>query len=436
MQTIWLLFGCLVHSILVYCQEQQSNSTLTSSSNGLTGRFLHITDIHVDPNYLVGSSPKQHCHRKSDRAHKNTAGRFGALSTKCDSPLALVDASFKFMKESLQDIDFIIYTGDTARHDRDDELSRTETDVLEDHKTVVQFFKNAFNIPTIKLIPTIGNNDAVEHDNIMTTSSIYKSLETIWEPLQLSLNDTFPTGGYFMQNDIVPGLRIMNLNSMFFFNKNMAVQGCDRKDSPGAIQMAWIKEKLELAKKDKVMVYIMGHVPPYHDDGSPLFTPSCLSQYFHLIGMYGDIIAGHFTGHTNNDVLTAIVSNNNTFEAIPAIPDKNNLRTLNVGPVSTMLFNAPSIIPVNNPAIRVYHYETMEGKEHPVGTILDWDQYYVDLNKANRNGNVVYELEYRASQLYGVKRFDAQGISRAFKQLRVNTVARHNYTRYTTVSKF
>jgi hypothetical protein len=238
---------------------------------------------------------------------------------------------------------------------------------------------------TIQQIPTLGNNDGTEHNILRSTSSIYSSLESIWKPLGLSLNDTFPTGGYFMQNDVVPGLRIMNINSMFFFYKNTAVEGCDKEGSPGAIQLAWIKTKLELAKKDNVMVYIMGHVPPYHDDGSPIFTPSCLSQYFNLIGRYGDVIAGHFTGHTNSkglkkkggdvcmmtqfktrhtdDVLTAVVANNGTFEAIPAIPIKNNLRTLHVGQISSMFFNAPSIIPVNNPAIRVYQYQTAPGKE-------------------------------------------------------------------------
>lgn len=70
-----------------------------------------------------------------------------------------------------------------------------------------------------------------------------------------------------------------------------------------------------------------------------------------------------------------------------------------------------------------------------MGTILDWNQYYVDLEKANKKGTVKYELEYRASKLYGVNRFDTQGISRAFKQLRVNKAARQEYSDYVTVSR-
>ncbi|KAI8342778.1 Metallo-dependent phosphatase-like protein [Chlamydoabsidia padenii] len=426
MKVSFLYAGIITTLVLpVLCQNTKSKS--------LTGKFLHITDIHVDPNYLAGSSPKKYCHRKSKKSSKNTAGKFGALHTDCDSPIALVDASFKFMKESLQDIDFIIYTGDTARHDRDDKIERKKSDVLDDHKTVVNYFKKTYDVSTIKLIPTIGNNDADEHNDLTPKSSIYKSLESIWKPFDLNLGDTFHKGGYFVQDDVVPGLRILNVNSMFFFKKNDAVKGCDKSGSPGGDQIKWIKKSLEAAKKDNVMVYVMGHVPPNDDDGSALFTSACYDQYYNLLGEYGDIIAGHFTGHTNNDMLTAVVPNGKSYKPVPAT--KNNLKNLKVGKVSTMLFNAPSIIPVNNPAIRVYEYETGHGKQHPVGTILDWKQYYVDLDKANKRGTVKYELEYQASKLYGVNKFDTQGISRAFKQLRVNKTARQEYSDYVTVSR-
>ncbi|CAO3594946.1 unnamed protein product [Absidia cylindrospora] len=288
-------------SILEKSQHEghEVNTTIINAKP-LSGKFLHITDIHVDPNYLPGSSPKKHCHRKSKHYEKNTAGKFGTLSSACDSPLSLVDASFQFMKESLQDIDFIIYTGDTSRHDRDSDLRRTEVDILEDHKTVVHYFKKAYDVSSIKLIPTIGNNDAIEHNDVTKSSTIYKTLEALWEPFGLNLDDNFKTGGYFIQDDVIPGLRIININSMFFFKKNIAISTCDQMDSPGSIQMVWIKEKLELAKKDNMMVYIMGHVPPNDDDGELLFTASCHSQYYQLLGEYGDIIAGHFTGHTNS----------------------------------------------------------------------------------------------------------------------------------------
>ncbi|RUS33564.1 hypothetical protein BC938DRAFT_471101 [Jimgerdemannia flammicorona] len=58
------------------------------------GKFLYVTDIHVDPTYLEGSDPKQLCHRISNLASNNTTGVYGALGTDCDSPIPLVMAYF------------------------------------------------------------------------------------------------------------------------------------------------------------------------------------------------------------------------------------------------------------------------------------------------------------------------------------------------------
>lgn len=70
----------------------------------------------MDPYYLIGSDPETLCHRNSGNSSFDQVGTFGALGTLCDSPMSLVDATFEFLKKHVQDIDFIIYTGDTVRH--------------------------------------------------------------------------------------------------------------------------------------------------------------------------------------------------------------------------------------------------------------------------------------------------------------------------------
>lgn len=97
------------------------------------------------------------------------------------------------------------------------------------------------------------------------------------------------------------------------------------------------------------------------------------------------------------------------------------------------LFNAPSIIPVHNPALRVYTYDT-EGKDYPFGTIRDWEQYYVDLKKANKKRSVKYQLEYKASELYNVDHFDGPGIGQAISYISRNKSARKLYKKYANVS--
>jgi hypothetical protein len=70
-------------------------------------------DIHLDPYYVKGADKDNYCH--SGSGHSKT-GTFGALGTKCDSPIPLVNATFAFLQNNVQDIDFILYTGDTVRH--------------------------------------------------------------------------------------------------------------------------------------------------------------------------------------------------------------------------------------------------------------------------------------------------------------------------------
>jgi hypothetical protein len=104
-----------------------------------------------------------------------------------------------------------------------------------------------------------------------------------------------------------------------------------------------------------------------------------------------------------------------------------------LGKATVGLFNAPSIIPVNNPALRVYTYDT-DGKDYPFGTIRDWDQYYIDLQKANNGGKAEFELEYSASKLYGVDHFDGAGIGEAILNVSSDKKTRKTYKKYTNVS--
>ncbi|CAG8805739.1 11433_t:CDS:2, partial [Dentiscutata erythropus] len=68
-------------------------------------KFLHIADLHVDPYYLELSDPTSFCHHYSPNSILNIAGN----------------------------IDLIVYTGDSVRHDKDKSFKRTEEQVLDGH---------------------------------------------------------------------------------------------------------------------------------------------------------------------------------------------------------------------------------------------------------------------------------------------------------------
>ncbi|RUP52291.1 hypothetical protein BC936DRAFT_148689 [Jimgerdemannia flammicorona] len=271
-------------------------------------KFLHVTDIHVDTTYLEGSDPKQLCHRVSDLASNNTTGVYGALGTDCDSPISLVESSFGFMRKHLQNIDFIIYTGtsnlwkslscthyrieipatdividftivqaiqpvigqmeqilivaltNNVRYsqDRDVVVLRTSTDVLSDHKMIVDYFHKNFDMKHIKFIPTLGNNDVYLHDQIaFGPQSLLTNLTKLWAPFNLDLGETFANSGYFTQ-DILPGkLQVISMNTVYFYSKNLLVSDCDEAGSAGDVQLQWIWANLQKARHSRYNVYLM-----------------------------------------------------------------------------------------------------------------------------------------------------------------------------------
>lgn len=123
-------------------------------SKKLHGRFLHISgkltkffvemiltfpDLHPDRFYKPGTSPDYRCHvPKSSKTRfevdeipgSDVVGKYGAPRTDCDSPIALTNATFQWIQDTLKDgIDFVIWTGDSARHDNDIHRPRDNKEV-------------------------------------------------------------------------------------------------------------------------------------------------------------------------------------------------------------------------------------------------------------------------------------------------------------------
>lgn len=138
-------------------------------------------------------------------------------------------------------------------------------------------------------------------------------------------------------------------------------------------------------------------MPPNSKRDRVFYKAVCYNQYYGLLGDYADVILGHFAGHFNNDVLTAVVEGPglDQFDGVKDPKEEEDssstelrkrghkkhpsLTTSELNPpyghiallgrpsidipsplpkVLGVLFNAPSIVPLNNPAIRVYEYAT------------------------------------------------------------------------------
>ncbi|KAK3810559.1 MAG: Metallo-dependent phosphatase-like protein [Linnemannia gamsii] len=283
----------------------------------LVGQFLHITDIHPDEFYMNGGSISTSCHRNTTdedddmrmrgMRKRTTTSMYGSPYSICDSPFSLANATFDWIDRNLiGSLDFVVWTGDNARHDSDNERPRTQKEIEDLNKAIANKFLETFTPDKddpfeqrIPIVPSIGNNDVYPH-NIMEAgpNRILQHFSDIWSAfIPESQYHTFQHGGYYT-SEVVPGkITVVALNTLYFFNQNAAVDGCDNEDEPGTDQMDWLEVELESLRRRKMTAYLTGHVPPARKS----YSPTCFVRYTDIALRFQDVIVGHLFGHANID---------------------------------------------------------------------------------------------------------------------------------------
>ncbi|GAB5586470.1 hypothetical protein Unana1_01370 [Umbelopsis nana] len=208
---------------------------------------------------------------------------------------------------------------------------------------------------------------------------------------------------------------------MYFFTRNKDIPDCDEPGTAGAVGLSWLQSQLASAADNKRQVYIMSHVPPLKND-KILYKPQCYLSYVDLLGKYSDIIAAHLTGHTNEDQLAVLYSNGSSFE-LQGIAKRSDIG-FNAKNIKSVLTNAPSIIPRNNPGFRMYHYDTADSK------LQGWDQYWTNLDEDNAQGSVTWSKEYSTATMYGVGKLDTVGWQQLISKFKSSKKMLGKYQRY------
>ncbi|KAK4187984.1 hydrolase-like protein [Podospora australis] len=272
----------------------------------LHGRFLHITDIHPDEFYKVHSSTDEEsgCH-----TGVGPAGPYGAETSDCDSPYALVNATFDWIEANLKDqIDFVVWTGDSARHDRDEDFPRTRDQVLGTNTWIADKFQKLFAGPnghgmSIPVVPTFGNNDILPHNILLPGPNKWLQTYThIWRHfIPEEQRHSFEFGGWFNVEVIPNRLAIFSLNTLYFFDRNAGVDGCADPAEPGFKQLEWLRVQLEFMRERGVKVILMGHVPPARTESKKLWDETCWQKYTLWMHQFRDVVVGGLYGHMNID---------------------------------------------------------------------------------------------------------------------------------------
>lgn len=263
----------------------------------------------------------------------------------------------------------------------------------------------------------LGNNDVHPHNELRGIRNNPQLLEfsALWSdfipPKQIK---AFRRGGYFAV-DVVRGLRVLSLNSLYFFGSNDVASSCNDQTGPGARHIRWMKKQLSRARKDGVKVILIGHVPPT----IKTFKDSCLDDYIRVSTEYADIITGHMYGHANMDhfqVLTTgekvdkieiqkdagrfISTLHKQYKKVGKNRNKEELVVIHV---------APPMLPLFYPTFRINEFETTVGSDR-FGDWLKYTQYFTNLTHWNQARDSTtgkhlkpeFEIEYSTDETYNM----------------------------------
>lgn len=179
-----------------------------------------------------------------------------------------------------------------------------------------------------------------------------------------------------------------------------------------ARQIAFIKGALSTSKA----AILSGHVPP------SMWRESCRAQYAFLSLTFASVIKQHMYGHLHSDQFFLMDGAGQPLNACDT-----------AGAPAAAIACAPSVVPTFNPSVRVWTYDrsTLD--------ILDYTQYYEDIDRINFDGKVSMKVEYQLSTAYNFTRTNGRVVDLAAwcslaLNLQANITAALQYELYKAVS--
>lgn len=378
------------------------------SSEADTGYFWHITDFHYDFTY---HGAQLSCN--SDQL-SGDLGKFGDFW--CDSPWTLVNSSVHAMAHIKPDADFVLWTGDTVLHGTDEDLNYTlNAEVLDNITDILHR-----TLPGVPVYASFGNHDYWPNNqfppenNRLYNDTLDRWRDWINDPSQ---HDNFRKGAYYTVKTQY-SLRIIALNTNLYYTSNKAVLN---HTDPGG-QLAWLNGTLEAAKHSNEKVLITAHIPPgVHTPNSLIWMHEIYhNPFLAILRNYADIIVGMHFGHDHADGFK-VLTNTNGDHATPIF----------IAPsVTPWRYKIPNEIgPAHNPGIRLVKYDRTTGGQ------LDILQYYLDLQKANKDGVAIWNSEYNATTHYNINELSVGELKKLIDRMKnANGNEFQSFWRHFTVS--
>jgi sphingomyelin phosphodiesterase len=265
-------------------------------------KVVHVSDIHTDMNYSVGSRgecPDPFCCRINSKSianenfkDENRAGKWGYVG-KCDLPLRTL-LNFIDQVSNVFKPDFLIWTGDNPSHAEWDKSTADE--ILQ----VTTIFTEKFKESGIPVYPSLGNHEKYPSDQFYPfggskEKTFLEFFGNLWKDwLGEEAYQEFLSYGYYSKKHLNTNLRIISYNCLYcdVFNFFLIKNPTDPSS-----QIEWLEKTLRKAELNKEEVYMIGHIPA----GDTSLLSECAKRYIALIDRFSHIIRGQFAGHTHFD---------------------------------------------------------------------------------------------------------------------------------------
>lgn len=357
------------------------------------GKFWHVTDFHYDHTYMTS--------QLSCNARVDSPAPLGNYW--CDSPWQLVTQTIDAMATYPQDVDFVLWTGDTVAHISNDQLTESI------NMDLIQNLTNAIRqrFPYTPVYPAFGNHDYYPTSQFPAISNyIYNHTAHLWRDwiIEEEQLKNFRKGGYYTRLIQSSGgrLRMVVLNTNLYYISDKATPGMH--DPTG--QLHWFQSVLVHARNHGEKVILAAHIPPgvHTPRGVLWYQEEFVEPFSKLLRDYSDVIKAMHFGHDHYDGFKVFYDHYGT----PLIP-------LFVAPsVTPWRFKLPTgeIGPPHNPAIRLVTYD------RDTGDHVNIEQFRLDLPIFNQRQEANFTLLYSFTEHYKLHDISATSLNKLITRMK------------------
>lgn len=388
----------------------------TSGALAADGRFVAISDVHLDPFTGTAADARILASPPSEWPSIYAELALQPADYGSDANVPLLAASLSDAAARVPAPDFVIYPGDFVVHRLSRKIAAAGGDPDEATRLkmavgITRYLADRLRarFPDAPILPALGNTDAACGDYRIEPGGAY--LDRTFPILRALVGadrladdaaTTWRAGGYYAaRHPTVASARFVVLNNVLWSTKYenaCAGQGAASDPAPGEAMLAWLDRQLAAARAAGETVHLVYHVPPganaygtAHAGGAgacrqatvPFWRETWRAAFSDLMARDGDIVVTGYSGHIHRDSWRLFRAGEGRVEAFVNI--------------------VPAISPIygNAPAYQVFTYDRSTGALRDKETIAVTNLSAAAAGTARLAFSPLYRFEaaYRAGPL-------------------------------------